>query len=561
MGPIPSVCDPEGVYPYESFAETSRRPGLKRYRFVDLENEFLRVTICPDLGGKVDAILDKRSGKQVLFVPRSICPVRILPRFGFIPGGIEVSFPISHTPIQIETVHCQTADAGGRVYVRCGERELRFGLQWTVEFSLGAGEPFLTQRTRFRNPGLRPHPWMSWSNAALPARPDTEFHFPAGPVLSHGAAVQTIDWAAARVRRAADLDRMTGFFWLDPDVCAFGAYTPSLGAGLYHIADPRQMPGIKLWSYGIGRHEAWGRAASLDGGGYVEIQAGPIRDQSIKESLAPGQEREHLEFWFPSAEPLNIRQLMRPSPRLAAAETVPWFDWPPRPAVALWTAVAAAYTCRQPAGLPVPPEADQNHWAPAGMDELGDALGWAAANSEPTASDAWRFQLGAWLAGRGDTDAALATLAQSDEDRAHALAGRLQLRARRDPVAARQALARIRSEALALHPQVMIERDLALAALGAAARTERVDWLDRAAGTQDEWLLERKAMCLADQDRFEEALALLERLPFQMVHQRYARSELWLRCRAALGLPAEPVPATLGEDDLARFGAYREFDA
>jgi len=40
-GPIPTAQDPDGVYPYESFCETSRRPVLKRYRFVILENAFM----------------------------------------------------------------------------------------------------------------------------------------------------------------------------------------------------------------------------------------------------------------------------------------------------------------------------------------------------------------------------------------------------------------------------------------------------------------------------------------------------------------------------------------
>lgn len=42
---------------------------------------------------------------------------------------------------------------------------------------------------------------------------------------------------------------MTRLFWKTKDVNAFGAYTPSLGTGLYHIADSKIAGGIKLWSY------------------------------------------------------------------------------------------------------------------------------------------------------------------------------------------------------------------------------------------------------------------------------------------------------------------------
>ncbi len=184
-GPIPTTNDPDGFYPYESFSETSRRPVLQNYRMVALENDQIRVKICPDLGGRVCSIFLKEAALETLFFPRVVRPVRILPRQSFTGGGIELSFPISHSPVQIVPVrHAVTRDRE-RIYVCCGERELRFGMNWTVEYSLGERDAFLTERTVFFNPDRDAHPWMSWSNAGVPARPDTEFHFPGGPVLGH----------------------------------------------------------------------------------------------------------------------------------------------------------------------------------------------------------------------------------------------------------------------------------------------------------------------------------------------------------------------------------------
>src|SRR5512146_500473 len=93
-GPIPTLHDPDGVYPYESFCETSRRPFVKKYRMVIVENDKLRIKICPDLGGRVCSIFLKDSGTESLYLPQVIRPVRILPRQAFTGGGIEVSFPI-----------------------------------------------------------------------------------------------------------------------------------------------------------------------------------------------------------------------------------------------------------------------------------------------------------------------------------------------------------------------------------------------------------------------------------------------------------------------------------
>jgi len=65
-GPVPTAQDPNGVYPYVSYCETSGRPVPKRYGWLVLENDRMTVTIAPDLGGKVMSIVHKGSGKEVL---------------------------------------------------------------------------------------------------------------------------------------------------------------------------------------------------------------------------------------------------------------------------------------------------------------------------------------------------------------------------------------------------------------------------------------------------------------------------------------------------------------
>src|SRR5688572_1474614 len=97
-GPVPTAFDPNGVYPYMSYVETSARPVPKEYKFIVLQNVHVKATICPVLGGKVYSLIHQPSGKEVLYVPDVIRYTRILPRFYFIAGGIEVSFPISHSP-------------------------------------------------------------------------------------------------------------------------------------------------------------------------------------------------------------------------------------------------------------------------------------------------------------------------------------------------------------------------------------------------------------------------------------------------------------------------------
>jgi hypothetical protein len=352
---------------------------------------------------------------------------------------------------------------------------------------------------------------------------------------------------------------MMGFFWRNPSCYAFGAFTPSLGAGLYHVADHALTPGIKLWTDGVGPHQDWVSQYTLDRSQCLEIQAGPLVDQSVKSQLQPDQRRHHVEFWIPSDRALDISTIRLPNPKLQDIENVPRFGWAREPDVSIWLQVLEAFQKQKKIDIPSPPDLGDNRWAVSGMSDLGQALHWAASVTDGSVRDQWLFQLGAWQAGRDDVDAALETLSSSQEDRARALSGRLFLRCRKDATNAVACFQAIQSEAIALHPQVVIERDLALAALGNETFEERARWLDAVSALEDEWLVERRASLLVDQGRYEEARKLLRETRFQLVHQRYARTRLWRRIERELGLDPDPSLAWLGEDDLAEFGAYREY--
>jgi hypothetical protein len=559
-GPIPTAQDSDGVYPYESYCETSDRSVLRSYRFISLENNHIKAVICPDLGGKVFSLLHKASGKETLHQAPIVRPIRVLPRHFFIGGGIEVSFPISHTPVQIIPIYHDYQQIDDRAYVWCGERELRFGMQWTVEYSLGEEDDFLCQRTVFYNPTSKPHPWMSWSNAGVPAREDTEFHYPKGPVLYHGEKMELIDWEKQGPKRQRDMQRMAGFFWREPDCGAFGAFTPSIGCGLYHVADPIEVPGMKLWTDGVGKHEAFINQYTLDGEQCLEIQAGPIIDQSIKQELQPQEKHVHTEFWIPTDRRLSIYDISLPTPQLVPLSQIPLFTYRGEDS-SIWLQLISCFEADTWESCPSAPDECDNRWAPSGMEELEAALSWACSQSEGTERARWLFQLGSWYAGCDRVEEALRTLTSSGDDRAWALAARLQRRVHGDAAAAAECYRRLQALPFALHPQVVYERDLTLSLLGDETLVEREHWLKLTSAIQDEWLIERRAALAADKGCYEEAKQLLLSTSFQLIHQRYARTKLWKRIIKGLGQNAnDEVPFTLGEDDLFVFGAYREYD-
>jgi len=557
FGPIPTALDPNGVYPYISYCETSNRPVLKKYHFILLENDDLKVTICPDLGGKVISIILKHSGKEILYVPGIVRYTRILPRFYFVAGGIEVSFPISHSPVQNEKLLFKIDRAGDRIYVTCGERELRFGMQWSVEYSLGNGDPFLTQRVIYLNPGHSTYPWMSWSNAALPSGFDTEFDFPKGRVLSHSSKIDTIEWETQGPKSQSDIKEMTGYFWKTRDVNAFGSYTPSLGTGLYHIADEKIAGGIKLWSYGIGEDSAWSVLSTAKHQSYIEIQGGPLGDQSIKAELQPKEKKWHVEYWIPSDKPLNIYSLKLPAVHLRSTDEIPLFQWARTGEVKVWEELAGAYQIKSK--LPEPPAIDQNCWAPSGMENLDAPFRWAINFSKNGKAELWRLYYGAWLAGRGHVDSAIKILSACNIGVAKVLLARL-LKSKGNNKEAAAVMASIQEPWLQLHPQVIIERDKLLRSLGPSTNAEREQWLTKVSELKDEWVIERRVQLLIDLGDIQQARTLLLSVPFQKVHQTYTRTGLWKQISDKMNTPFLPIPSSLGEDRLANFGAYREYE-
>ena len=129
-----------------------------------------------------------------------------------------------------------------------------------------------------------------------------------------------------------------------------------------------------------------------------------------------------------------------------------------------------------------------------------------------------------------------------------------------DVEGAARAVRLIRERSLQSHPQIVAERDDVLRRAGAETIPERERWLDEADPIEDERVVERRVQLLIDKGELQRAKARLLSVPFQKVHQRYVRTALWNQLCEKLHEPCTPVPAQLGEDRLARFGAYREFE-
>jgi hypothetical protein len=193
------------------------------------------------------------------------------------------------------------------------------------------------------------------------------------------------------------------------------------------------------------------------------------------------------------------------------------------------------------------------------MEKMDASFKWAIQKTSGAIADKWRFYYGTWLAGRGRADEAVNPLTASKMGLAKVLLARL-LKQKGNMTGARKAFDEIMEPWLLIHPQVIIERDKVLRNIGLQTLAERERWLSKVDALKDEWVIERKVQLLIDKGEPQAAKDLLLSVSFQMVHQTYTRTGLWMQICKKLNIQPLPIPAQLGEDQLARFGAYREYE-
>ncbi len=110
--PVPrfQVTDDKKYYPYTSQENIAPQAAPRTWTAVCLENRYLKVTVMPELGGRVFAIYDKIAGRDVIYRQRSIKPGRVGIRGAWICGGIEYDFPDSHSVTTHDKVHWTTRE-------------------------------------------------------------------------------------------------------------------------------------------------------------------------------------------------------------------------------------------------------------------------------------------------------------------------------------------------------------------------------------------------------------------------------------------------------------------
>ncbi|UAX56835.1 DUF5107 domain-containing protein [Streptomyces sp. A144] len=301
-----------GYAPLRSLLPAPIRDGYGRVReprefdALVLENDRLRATVLPALGGRVTSLFHKPTDRELLYVNPVLQPANFALNGAWFSGGIEWNIGATgHTTLSCSPVHAARVPApdGGEM-LRLWEWERLRDLPFQVDLWLPEGSDFLRVGVRIRNPHERPVPTYWWSNIAVPE--DRRVLAPADeawlfgyerrlrrvPVPSYDGADRTYPHNSAH---AAD------WFYEVPDgrrrwIAALDAD----GHGLVQTSTD-VLRGRKLFVWGTGpggrRWQEW--LTEPGTGGYCEIQAGLARTQLEHVKLEAESEVSWLEAYGP----------------------------------------------------------------------------------------------------------------------------------------------------------------------------------------------------------------------------------------------------------------------
>ena len=114
---------------------------------VILENEYVRIEIMPELGGRIYRALDKTNDYDFVYYNRVIKPALVGLAGPWISGGIEFNWPQHHRPNTYGPVEYKlTENEDGSATVWVSEIDRMYGTKVTAGFTLYPGKAYLDIR-------------------------------------------------------------------------------------------------------------------------------------------------------------------------------------------------------------------------------------------------------------------------------------------------------------------------------------------------------------------------------------------------------------------------------
>lgn len=304
------------VYPYPVIDKILDEKQDREYDAVFLENDYLRVMILPELGGRIQRAYDKTINYDFVYYNQVIKPALVGLTGPWISGGIEFNWPQHHRPTTYAPTDCllkQNPDGSCTVLV--SEVDQMYGTKGMACFTLHPDKAYIEIKGQLYNRTNLPQTFLWWANPAVAANDHTQSIFPPDvhAVMDHGKrdvsrfplATGTYykhDYGAGvDISRYKNIPVPTSYMACRSEYDFVGGYDYEKQAGILHIADHHISPGKKQWTWGCGDFgQAWDRNLTDQDGPYVELMTGMFTDNQPDFTwLAPFEEKTFTQYFMP----------------------------------------------------------------------------------------------------------------------------------------------------------------------------------------------------------------------------------------------------------------------
>ena len=326
------------VYPLPFTDRIATEATLHEWRAIHIENEFVRLMILPEIGGRIHTGYDKMTGYDFFYRQNVIKPALVGLAGPWISGGVEFNWPQHHRPATFMPVETEIErHADGSVTIWCSDHDPMLRMKGMHGVCLHPGRALLELRARLynRTPFMQTFLW--WANVATRVHERYQSFFPTDVrfVADHAKRAVTsfprsngsyygVDYAE-RARTGVPAEEQPRMFRPDGSYPAtdlswyanipvptsymitgteedfFGGYDHAADAGVVHVANHHIAPGKKQWTWG--NHEfgyAWDRNLTDADKPYIELMAGAYTDNQPDFSyLAPWETKTFTQSWFP----------------------------------------------------------------------------------------------------------------------------------------------------------------------------------------------------------------------------------------------------------------------
>jgi len=295
-------------YPYTLRTEITNNRVEHDLLAIYLENEYLKCSVLPDIGGHIYTCVDKINGLPMFYANPSLKKAKIGYRGVWAAFGVEFNFPVSHNWVSMSPVDfAYGAHTDGSVFITVSNIDRVYGMQWTVELTLRPGSTVLEQHVTLNNRSDVRHRFYWWNNAGVQAWDDSRIEYPMRFAAAHGFAEVQI-WPVDSHGRDLSIiknqsDGPVSLFVHGSRENFMGVWHPQTNSGTVHFADYTELPAKKIWSWGVDADGLdWRTALSDNNSAYVEVQAGLFRNQETYAFLEPRQSINFTEYWMPARE-------------------------------------------------------------------------------------------------------------------------------------------------------------------------------------------------------------------------------------------------------------------